>query len=179
MFVHDQFFLFEYFQSVHLIILWASGQKYLSKRAFTKLFDKPKMSQLQLIIIELFINDKFVIYRFLRLLFLFFFFCLFFSALLSFWNCGSRSLCLGLFHIGALGWLWFLCVKISVQTGFLAFEVLFGSRWVFLFFFLVCLNVIKSIFKSLNVLVGQFPWTLATSRYVPHVQNYLMVSHQI
>lgn len=31
----------------------------------------------------------------------------------------------------------------------------------------------------MDVLVGQFLWALATSRYVPHVQNYFVVSHQI
>jgi hypothetical protein len=46
LFVHDQFFFLEYFQRICLVVFGTSGQKYLPKRTFAKLFNKPKVSQL-------------------------------------------------------------------------------------------------------------------------------------
>jgi hypothetical protein len=99
--VHDQLFLLEHFQCVHLVVFGAQGQKDLPERAFSKLFGKLEMAQLQFVIIK-FLIDHFVRRLVLRFLFFLFFPGLFFSIFFCFWNGGSRRLGFRLFHIGAL-----------------------------------------------------------------------------
>jgi hypothetical protein len=85
-----------------LVVFCAQGQKDLSKRAFSKLFGKLEMTQLQFIIIK-FLIDHLSLRLFLGFLFFLFFSGLFFSIFLSFWNGGRRRLGFRLFHISALG----------------------------------------------------------------------------